>query len=186
MNTSKTSNETGAPSGQMTPQSGGSYSMPGSHSETQMSGGRGTRDRPSGKNKLLNKVTKVTSWLAMSEPSAQALKQHKKDSFARAGIPLDDPNREASIKLHAPIGEIPADAIKPASSLSPEEVAKKKAAERLRRKMEARGGDSRTSRSSSGILTASPSALSPKASFAWDDLPFDGTSRGGTSGVFRG
>ncbi|KAK4449475.1 hypothetical protein QBC34DRAFT_91417 [Podospora aff. communis PSN243] len=186
MNTSKPPNRTGASSGSTTPQSGGSFSVPVGHSGAQMPGGRGTGDRPSGKNKLLNKVTKVTSWLATSEPSAQALKQHKKDSFAKAGIPLDDPNGEASIKLHAPIGEIPADAIRPASSLSPEEVAKKKAAERQRRKMETRGGDSRTSQSSSGMSTASPSALNPKPSFAWDDLPFDGTNRGGTSGVFRG
>ncbi|KAK0633429.1 hypothetical protein B0T14DRAFT_68402 [Immersiella caudata] len=178
MNTSS-SNRTRAPSTTTTPQSG-SFSPLGGHSGAQMSGARGTGE--SAKKTLLNKVTKVTSWLAMSEPSAQALKQHKKDSFAKAGIPFDDPNGEASTKLHAPIGEIPADAIKPTSSLSPEEVAKKKAAERLRRKMEAHGGRSRTSQSSSGLSMASASAMSPKASLAWDDSPFDGTNPGFNKG----
>jgi len=142
--------------------------------------GREKGESASGKSRLLNKVTKMASWFATSEPSAQALKQHKKDAFTKAGIPLDDPNGEATVKLHAPVGEIPPDAIKPTSSLSPEEVAKNKAAERLRRKIESHGSGagSRTSQSSSGISFASASALSPKASFALDDLPFDGSNKG--------
>jgi hypothetical protein len=149
------------------------------------SGGRGSGEPPNGKNRLLNKMTKMTRWLATSEPSAQALKQHKKESFTKAGIPLHDPNGEASIKLHAPIGEIPADAIKPTSSLSPEDIARKKAAERMRRKLESDGsrGGFRTSQSTSGFSLTSASALSPKASFAWDDLPFDGRSKRSNPGV---
>src|SRR5690348_8001459 len=39
---------------------------------------------------LTNKAQKLASWLATSEPSAQALTQHRKESFQRAGISQND------------------------------------------------------------------------------------------------
>ena len=64
-------------------------------------------DKP-GKARWLHKMT---DWLAVAEPSAQALKHHKKDVFRKAGIPRGDP--DAGAKLHVPIGEIPAGAVRP-------------------------------------------------------------------------
>ncbi|KAM7189981.1 hypothetical protein V8F20_009915 [Naviculisporaceae sp. PSN 640] len=69
-------------------------------------------------------MNKISNWLSTSEPSAHALKQHKKESFQKAGISPDDV--DANAKLHAPIGTIPEDAIKPAAGPSPEEIVKKK------------------------------------------------------------
>ncbi|KAB5580435.1 hypothetical protein GE09DRAFT_437099 [Coniochaeta sp. 2T2.1] len=74
---------------------------------------------------------KMTSWLATAEPSAQALKHHKKEMLRKAGLPKDDP--EAGTKLRAPVGEIPADAIHPAGNwLDPEGVFGRKKDERRR------------------------------------------------------
>ncbi|KAG7292224.1 hypothetical protein NEMBOFW57_002259 [Staphylotrichum longicolle] len=80
---------------------------------------------------LTSKTSKLTSWLATSEPSSHALTQHRKDSFARAGLSPADP--EPHTKLRAPIGDIPATAIRPATGPRPEEVLMKKAEERRKR-----------------------------------------------------
>ncbi|KAK3330386.1 hypothetical protein B0H66DRAFT_527742 [Apodospora peruviana] len=120
---------------------------------------------------------KLTDWLSTSEPSAQALKQHKKDAFQKAGISSKD--SEASAKLHAPIGDIPAGAIKPTTGPSPEEVAKKRAEERRKLKQslgdDVSGSASLKSPSSSGYSSTS----SPKGSVSvpLDGFPFDGWSR---------
>jgi hypothetical protein len=74
-------------------------------------------------------LNKMTDWLTVTEPSAQALKQHKKEVFRKAGISPGDP--EAYSKLHIPLGEIPAHAIKPSGpGPEPEEVLKKELEER--------------------------------------------------------
>ena len=77
------------------------------------------------------KTHKLSTWLATSEPSAQALVQHRRDSFQRAGLSPTEPEPHA--KLHAPIGDIPPDAIQPTTGPTPEEVVLRKAAERSRR-----------------------------------------------------
>ena len=77
------------------------------------------------------KAHKLSTWLATSEPSAQALVQHRRDSFQRAGLSPTEPEPHA--KLHAPIGDIPPDAIQPNTGPTPEEVVLRKAAERSRR-----------------------------------------------------
>lgn len=82
--------------------------------------------RPAGKSRLWSHVK---GWISMSEPSTQALKDHKKSTFQKAGIPLDDPR--AGAKLHLPTGEIPEDAIKPTGrGPDPEEIVEKKKRER--------------------------------------------------------
>ncbi|KAI2629757.1 hypothetical protein GGR54DRAFT_635939 [Hypoxylon sp. NC1633] len=57
-------------------------------------------------------LSHLKDWASVSEPSAQALRQYKKDTYGKAHIALDDP--QASAKLHFPIGTLPQDAIKPA------------------------------------------------------------------------
>ena len=76
------------------------------------------------------KAHKLSTWLATSEPSTQALLQHRRDSFQRAGLSPTEPEPHA--KLHAPIGEIPPDAIQPTTGPTPEEVVLRKAARRDR------------------------------------------------------
>ena len=74
-------------------------------------------------------LSQLKDWVSTSEPSSQALKQHKKDTFKKAGVALDDP--QATAKLHAPIGELPEEAIKPAGrGPDPEEVLLRKAEQR--------------------------------------------------------
>lgn len=74
-------------------------------------------------------LSQLKDWVSTSEPSSQALKQHKKDTFKKAGVALDDP--QATAKLHAPIGELPEEAIKPAGrGPDPEKVLLRKAEQR--------------------------------------------------------
>lgn len=70
--------------------------------------------------RLTRSLQKLTSWLGTTEPSAQALIQHRKETFSRAGIAYDD--TDAHAKLHAPIGKIPRHAIRPSTGPDPEEV----------------------------------------------------------------
>ncbi len=77
------------------------------------------------------KANKLSTWLATSEPSAQALVQHRRDSFQRAGLSPTEPEPHA--KLHAPIGDIPPGAIQPTTGPTPEEVMLRKTAERSKR-----------------------------------------------------
>lgn len=71
----------------------------------------------------------VKGWMTTSEPSTQALRDHKKTTFKKAGISMDDPR--ASARLHLPAGEIPQDAIRATGpGPDPEEVVEKKKRER--------------------------------------------------------
>ena len=73
------------------------------------------------------------------------------------GVSLKDP--EANVKLQAPLGDIPKDAVKPASGPDPETVVKKKAAQ----KRLVRGG-SGASRSFPSYSSRSASAWSTRNS----------------------
>lgn len=76
-------------------------------------------------------IGKVTNWVSTSEPSLDALKRHRRETYQKAGISMDDP--DANAKLHVPIGEIPPDAIKPAGrGPEPEEIARRRAEHRRR------------------------------------------------------
>ena len=98
---------------------------------------------------LTSKAHKLSSWLATSEPSAQALAQHRKESFKRAGLSRTD--AESRAKLHAPIGDIPRDAIRPATGPTPEQVVFKKAAQQQSRR------GSKVSQNQDGAATGSES-----------------------------
>lgn len=73
-------------------------------------------------------VSQVKDWFSTGEPSSHDWKQLKKQEFQRCGVAMDDP--DASAKLHAPIGAIPEEAIKPSSGPDPEALAKKRAEQR--------------------------------------------------------
>ncbi|KAI0447424.1 hypothetical protein F4803DRAFT_322564 [Xylaria telfairii] len=104
-------------------------------------------------------LSQLKEWVSVSEPSTQALKKYKKDTYKKAGIALDDPL--ANAKLHLPVASIPRDAIKPGGrGPDPEEIALQKAKHRREaRGLLAAAGSSRGSRSSSGHHSSSSSII---------------------------
>jgi hypothetical protein len=110
--------------------------------------GSGSSSNTKGKGAESNQwLRKMTSWLTVAEPSAQALKHHRNDVFRRAGVPKND--GEANLKLHVPVGEIPPDAIRPAGrGPDPEDV--------LRMKAEGRRKAGKSSQSRSSSVFGSP------------------------------
>lgn len=114
--------------------------------------------------------SQLKGWVSMSEPSTQALKKHRKITFKNAGVALDDP--QANAKLHAPIGEIPAEAIRPTRGPNPEEVVKRRAEERRRGKSFS-GADYASYRASQSRGTSHSASNSSVGkvdftSFSWD------------------
>ncbi|KAI1096242.1 hypothetical protein F5B19DRAFT_488857 [Rostrohypoxylon terebratum] len=74
-------------------------------------------------------LSQFKGWVSVSEPSAHALKQYKKETYKKAQIALDDP--KANAKLHLPIGTLPQGAIKPAGrGPDPEELVTKNTEQR--------------------------------------------------------
>ncbi|OTA96991.1 hypothetical protein M434DRAFT_27335 [Hypoxylon sp. CO27-5] len=101
-------------------------------------------------------LSQLKGWVSVSEPSTQALKQYKKDTYNKAHIALDDP--EATAKLHSPIGTLPPDAIKPAGrGPDPEEIVMKQIEQRKKKRLSRSrtGGTSQGSRSSSRYSSSS-------------------------------
>ncbi|KAI1174975.1 hypothetical protein F4777DRAFT_598840 [Nemania sp. FL0916] len=73
--------------------------------------------------------TQLKEWVSVSEPSTQALKNYKKETYKKAGIALDDPSARA--KLHLPVASLPPEAIKPGGrGPQPEEIALQRAIRR--------------------------------------------------------
>lgn len=104
--------------------------------------------------------SQLKGWVSVSEPSTQALKQYKKDTYNKAQVALDDP--EANAKLHSPIGTLPPDAIKPAGrGPDPEEVVMKQIEQRKKKRISGSrtGGTSQGSRSSSSRYSSSSSII---------------------------
>ncbi len=147
-----------------------------------------------GGRRLSSKLHKIADWVSTSEPSSQALRRHKTETFEKAGIPLSDSRdrARASAKLHAPLGQIPGDAIKTVGGPSPEDLLLKRnqhaplspgggdGQRRQNRKMSTSA--SLKSQSSSGLSTASVSSnnASPTCSSAtsaspWENLKFETT-----------
>ncbi|KAI0200099.1 hypothetical protein F4808DRAFT_177831 [Astrocystis sublimbata] len=83
-------------------------------------------DKTKGKEGKSRWFSQLKEWVSVSEPSTQALKTYKKDTYKRAGVALDDPL--ANAKLHLPVASLPPNAIKPGGrGPDPEEVALQKA-----------------------------------------------------------
>ncbi|KAI0135501.1 hypothetical protein F4814DRAFT_454706 [Daldinia grandis] len=71
-------------------------------------------------------ISQLKSWVTVSDPSAQASKQYKKETYDKAHFSLDDPR--ANAKLHLSIGTLPPNVIKPAvSGTDPEDMFLKQA-----------------------------------------------------------
>ncbi|KAI1118779.1 hypothetical protein F5Y14DRAFT_461606 [Nemania sp. NC0429] len=86
-------------------------------------------DRHKGKEGKPKWYTQLKDWVSLSEPSTQALRNYKKDTFDKAGIALDDPL--ANVKLHLPVASLPPDAVKPGGrGPDPEDIALKRAIQR--------------------------------------------------------
>ena len=95
-----------------------------SREEKELSGspnGKTKRSRHNDKDKWYSNVKR---WLAVSEPSAQAMKAHKKSTYKEYGIDLKD--ERAAAKLHFPIGEVPLGATTSSSGPRPEKVLEQK------------------------------------------------------------
>lgn len=108
--------------------------------------------------------SQVKDWLSVSEPSALAMKEQKKNTFKKHGIDMKDPR--AAVKLHLPIGKIPEDAITSTRGPSPE-----KAHERARQQRETAqsySGGSQASHSVSSGLSTAPSAKEFNPVTPWD------------------
>lgn len=104
-------------------------------------------------------MSQVKSWLATSEPSAQAMKDQKRETFKKHGIDLKDP--QAAAKLHTPVGKVPIDAITSTSGPAPEKAFQ----ERMRAKDRAASyaRHSRGSQSVSSSFSSVPSVKSGKS-----------------------
>ncbi|KAI0972531.1 hypothetical protein F4678DRAFT_478405 [Xylaria arbuscula] len=101
--------------------------------------------------------SQLKEWVSVSEPSTQALKNYKKDTYNKAGIALDDPL--ASAKLHLPVASLPPDAIKPGGrGPEPEEIIIQRAMKRKKaRELLSSTGTSQGSRSDASHYSSSSS-----------------------------
>ncbi|KAF4961132.1 hypothetical protein FSARC_10254 [Fusarium sarcochroum] len=109
-------------------------------------------------------LTQVKDWLSVSEPSAQAMKTQKRNTYKRHGIDMKDPL--AAAKMHLPIGKIPDNAITSTRGPSPE-----KALERARQERETAqsySGLSQGSHSVSSSISTVPSAKEFNPVAPWD------------------
>ncbi|KAI1474790.1 hypothetical protein F4774DRAFT_429531 [Daldinia eschscholtzii] len=104
-------------------------------------------------------MSQLKSWVTASEPSAQALKQYKKETYNKAHISLDDP--QANAKLHLPIGTLPPNAIKPAGpGPDPEEIFLKQTEQRKKMRHSGTGSyETQGSKSSSSRYSTSSSVV---------------------------
>lgn len=106
-------------------------------------------------------MSSIKDWMSTSEPSTQALKQHKLDTYRKAGVALDDP--QANAKLHIPLCRIPEEAIKPCGrGVEPEEAIVRRMAEKRKARNSCSG-----SRSSGSYSSHSSRGISSKVA------PFD-------------
>ncbi|KAI0889983.1 uncharacterized protein GGS22DRAFT_6864 [Annulohypoxylon maeteangense] len=113
--------------------------------------------RADGKHRWLSQLK---GWVSVSEPSTQALKQYKKETYEKAHIALDDP--QANAKLHLPIGTLPQDAIKPAGrGPDPEDIAMRQTEQRKKMRLSDNrmGSTSQGSRSSISRYSSSSSTI---------------------------
>ncbi|KAM5356175.1 hypothetical protein ACJ41O_002821 [Fusarium nematophilum] len=116
----------------------------------------------SGKPRWLNQVK---DWLSVSEPSAQALKEQKKNTYKRYGIDLKDP--QAAAKMHLPIGKIPDTAITSTRGPSPEKAFKR--AQQQQHMRQSYSGLSQGSHSMSSSISSVPSAKDFNPVAPWDN-----------------
>ncbi|KAL7944814.1 hypothetical protein V8C42DRAFT_345931 [Trichoderma barbatum] len=103
-------------------------------------------------------MSQVKGWLATSEPSAQAMKNQKRDTFKKHGIAFKDP--QAAAKMHSPMGKVPLDAVTSTSGPTPEKALKEKI--RVKERPASGARHSRGSQSVSSSFSSLPSVKSGK------------------------
>ncbi|CAM1507184.1 Fc.00g068250.m01.CDS01 [Cosmosporella sp. VM-42] len=108
--------------------------------------------------------TQVKDWLSVSEPSAQAMKQQKRNTYKKHGLDLNDP--QAAAKLHLPIGKLPEGAITSTRGPDPEEVLTKAIKQKQMR--QSYSGYSNASHSKSSSIFSTPSAKEPNHVAPWE------------------
>lgn len=96
-------------------------------------------------------LTQLKGWPSTAEPSAQAMKEQRRSTYAEHGIVLGDPR--AAAKMHFPMGKVPEDAITSTSGPTPEEALRQKAAQYRTR--EYLGGQTSRAESSGSSLRPS-------------------------------
>ncbi|KAI8965992.1 hypothetical protein F5Y11DRAFT_343984 [Daldinia sp. FL1419] len=83
-------------------------------------------------------MSQLKSWVTISEPSTQAFKRYKEETYNKAHISLD--YTDANAELHSPIGTLPPNVIKPAGSgPDSEEIFRKQTEQRKRMRHSATG-----------------------------------------------
>ncbi|KAJ4272224.1 hypothetical protein NW762_000935 [Fusarium torreyae] len=125
-----------------------------------MSSTHTTKSKP-GKSRWL---TQVKDWLSVSEPSAQAMKMQKRNTYKRHGVDMKDP--QAAVKMHLPIGKIPESAITSTRGPSPEKALER--ARRQRERQQSYSGFSQGSHSVSSSISTVPSAKEFNPVAPWD------------------
>jgi hypothetical protein len=121
----------------------------------------GTNKSKTGKSRWFHQVK---DWLSVSEPSAQAMKEQKKNTFRRHGIDMKDP--QAAVKLHLPIEKIPENAITSTRGPSPEKAFER--AQQQREMAQSYSGLSQASHSVSSSISTAPSAKEYNPVTPWD------------------
>ncbi|KAM0563973.1 hypothetical protein ACHAPJ_000181 [Fusarium lateritium] len=109
-------------------------------------------------------LTQVKDWLSVSEPSAQAMKTQKRNTYKRHGIDMKDP--QAAVKMHLPIGKIPENAITSTRGPSPEKALER--ARQQRERQQSYSGLSQGSHSVSSSISTVPSAKEFNPVAPWD------------------
>ncbi|KAH7326562.1 hypothetical protein B0I35DRAFT_475193 [Stachybotrys elegans] len=113
--------------------------------------------------------SQVKDWLSVSEPSAQAMKEQKINTYKKHGINLKDPH--AAAKLHVPMGRLPANATTSTAGPSPEKSLRKQKQkdEQKKREADSRGGMSRPNHSMSSGLSSNPSIKETRFVAPWEE-----------------
>ncbi|ATY63656.1 hypothetical protein A9K55_007876 [Cordyceps militaris] len=110
----------------------------------------------------------VKTWLSVSEPSAQAMKTQKRETFRKHGIDPRDP--AAAAKMHLPLGTLPAGATTSTSGPTPEKRLARELARDRPTAYRKHGGESMQSVSSGGSSSsAAPSIRELNQVAPWEN-----------------
>jgi hypothetical protein len=107
-------------------------------------------------------LSHVKDWLAVSEPSAQAMKEQKRTMYKKHGVDPNDP--QAAAKLHFPMGQVPEGATTSTRGPRPEKAYKKRVEreKELSRRPEA-------GKSVSSSISSAPSSKGTNPATPWDN-----------------
>ena len=106
--------------------------------------------------------THVKEWLAVSEPSAQAMKDQKRTIYKKHGVDPNSPQAaaQAAAKMHVPIGQVPEGVVTSTRGPSPEKAYKQRM-ERQKKLRQTGAGQSTSSSISSVPSTKEVNPATP-------------------------